>query len=29
MAFDFKKEYKDFYLPEKRKTLIRHPIRKV
>lgn len=47
MAFDFKKEYKEFYLPknrlhheiylsdarrvapEKWKTVIRHPIRKV
>ena len=35
MAFDFKKEYKEFYLsdarkvaPEKLKTVIRHPIRK-
>ena len=33
MPFDFKKEYKEFYLPknkpEKSKTLIRRPIRKV
>ena len=32
MAFDFKKEYREFYLPadrpEKWKTVIRHPIRK-
>ena len=38
MAFDYKKEYKEFYeiylsdarkvLPEKLKTVIRHPIRK-
>ena len=28
MAFDFKKEYKAFYMPEKLKTVIRHPIRK-
>ena len=29
MAFDFKKEYIEFYLPEKWKTVILHPIRKV
>ena len=29
MAFDFKMEYKEFCLPEKWKTVIRHPIRKV
>ena len=33
MAFDFKKEYKEFYLrktaPEKLKTVIRHPIKKL
>ncbi len=36
MAFDYKKEYKEFYMPsdarkvvpEKLKTVIRHPIRK-
>ena len=39
MAFDYKKEYKEFYMPknkpeianvapEKRKTVIRHPIRR-
>ncbi len=33
MAFDFKKEYKEFYMPEnkvapeKLKTVIRHPIK--
>lgn len=28
MPFDFKKEYKEFYLPKKWKTVIRHPIRR-
>lgn len=32
MAFDYKKEYREFYLPKskrrKMKTVIRHPIRK-
>lgn len=28
MAFDFKKEYKEFYMP-KSKPEIRHPIKKV
>lgn len=36
MAFDFKKEYREFYLPDPRKTpperwktIIRHPIKKL
>lgn len=32
MAFDYKKEYKEFYMPKnkpnKLKTVIRHPIKK-
>lgn len=29
MSFDYKKEYKEFYMPPKKlKTVIRHPIRK-
>ena len=29
MAFDFKKEYRAFYMPEKLKTVIRHPIKRI
>jgi len=28
MAFDFEKEYKEFYLPKSKPEIIRHPVKK-